>query len=129
MGYESRIYVIRKTDVRAGQDEKFNYAEVMAVYNMGRFPPFQKLFDGDCLSTKHAFYGEDGNTEITEDTYGDFLRERPLAEVINCLERVVDSDDMDIARYARIKPLLAALREFGEIQDEWYRLAVVHYGY
>jgi hypothetical protein len=126
MGYESRIYVIRKTDTPAGVDGKFKYAEVMAFYDMCKFPPFQKLFNSDCPATNYAFY--EGDAEITEDEYGDPLRERSIEEVLECFDQIIALDD-DTAHYARVKPLLAMLKEFKEIQTSWYRLAVLHYGY
>jgi len=124
MGYESRIYVIRKTDVEI--IEGFKYAETMVVYNLCVFPPFQKLFNKDCPKTQYAMIEND--KDIIEDCYGDPLRERSLPEVITHLEKAI-ADDEDIASYARVKPLLAMLKEFEKVQDDWYKLAVIHYGY
>jgi hypothetical protein len=130
MGYDSRLYVIRKTDAPIGDDGKFKYAELMAVYEMCVFPPFQKLFDkASCPATKYALCGTpDADIEITEDMYGDLLRERSLDEVIECLDQIIALDD-DTAKYARVRPLLALLQEYRKIQNNWYRLAVLHYGH
>ena len=129
MGYESKIIVIRKCDFLAGMQEIFLYAETMAIYNMCKFPPFQAIFNNDCPATKYAPYAqEDGDILITEDKYGDPLRERTLEEVIDCLDHYITlNSDGEI--YARIKPLKAMLEEFVKIQDDYYKLAVLHYGY
>jgi hypothetical protein len=130
MGYDSRLYVIRKTDAPIGEDGKFKYAELMAVYEMGVFPPFQKLFDKtSCPATKYALCGaSDSDIEITEDMYGDLLRERSLDEVIECLDQIIVLDDA-MAKYVRVRPLLALLQECRKIQNDRYQLAVLHYGH
>jgi hypothetical protein len=126
MGYESRIYVIRKTDVPAGKNGEFKYAETMAVYEMGVFPPFQQMFDASCPATKHCpCVGDD---YIIEDMYGDPLREGSLDDVIDCLDQFIVLSD-SLTGYERVKPLLALLQAYREIQNNWYRLAVLHYGY
>jgi hypothetical protein len=126
MGYDSRLYIIRKTDLPIGEDGKFMYAETMAVYEMCVFPPFQTLFGKACLETKHCLCIDD--EEIVEDVYGEPLRERSLADVIDCLDRVIAQND-DTSRYERIRPLLALLQGFRDIENDWYRLAVLHYGH
>jgi hypothetical protein len=125
MGYESRLYVIRKTNVMA--DKGFKYAETMVIYEMGKFPPFQELFGRDsCPATK--FCPCAGDNYIVEDMYGDPLRERSLGEVIRCLEQVMAINDCD-AKYPRVLPLLALLREYQKIQNGWYDIAILHYGH
>ena len=130
MGYESRVYVIRKMDVPYAKDTRgFKYAEVMAVYGMSKFQPFQQLFDKNCPVTKYAFFNiHGGGNLITEDMYGDPLRERSLGEAIDCLEQVIAQGD-DLSEYPRIKPLLALLREYDEIQNSYYQFALLHYGH
>ena len=129
MGYDSRIYIVRKCDFPAGLDGKFKYAERMVIYEMCKFPPFQELFGKDCPATEYAPYDTgDGDHLVTEDKYGEPLRERSIAEVIDCLDQyIVLNNDSEI--YARVKPLMAQLQEFEKIQNNYYRLAVLHYGY
>jgi hypothetical protein len=129
MGYDSTIYVIRKTDVRDLELSRDNrplcYAETMAIYKMCVFPPFQMLFNKDCPVTD--YYPVEGDNNIIEDKYGEPLRERSLAEVIDCLDQyIVLNQDDEI--YARVKPLMALLQEYEKIQNNYYRLAVLHYG-
>jgi hypothetical protein len=124
MGYDSRVYIIRKTDVPSGK-EGFKYAETMAIYEMGVFPLFQTLFGKGCPETEYCPCI--GDEEIVEDMYGDPLRERSLIDVINRLDHVIVSGED--GAYKRIRPLLALLQEFRNIEDSWYRLAVLHYGH
>ena len=128
MGYESKLYVIRKGGgFPAGLQEKYKYAETLAVYNMCKFPPFVKLFNEDCPPTEYGVYADgNGDDLITEDKYGDFLRERSIREVIEFLEEHLRNTNDN---YPRIRPLLAMLKEFENIQNSWYDLAVLHYGY
>jgi hypothetical protein len=130
MGYESRIIVIHKlADYLGFNDDEPRYAETMAIYNMCKFPPFQSIFNSDCPATKYAPYGqEDGDFMIIEDKYGDPLRERTLKEVIDCLDEYIALNP-DGKIYPRVKPLKAMLEEFVKIQNDYYQLAVLHYGY
>jgi hypothetical protein len=125
MGYDSRLYIVRKTNL-LGSDGIHSYAETLAVYEMCVFPPFQKLFDENCRLTHHSPCDDDN--WIMEDRYGEPLRERSLDEVVDCLDHVVAMDD-DMTHYARIAPLLAILKAFRGIQSDWYQLAVLHYGH
>jgi hypothetical protein len=125
MGYCSKIYVIHKMDIPAGNG--FKWAHAIAEFDICKFPPFQRLFDKDnCPATQYAPCV--GDTDITRDAYGEPLRERSLEDVIECLEDAITADS-DVAEYALVKPLLAMLQEFQKIQDGWYRLAVLHYGH
>jgi hypothetical protein len=128
MGYESRLYIVRKTDIPAWKDkkEKFNYAETMATYEMGVFPPFQILFNKEGSETKHFICV--GDKEVIKDMYGDPLREASLIDVIDCLGQGTLLND-GASRYRKIKPLMALLQEFHKIENDYYQLAVFHYGH
>jgi len=132
MGYESRIIVIRKCEHNAALQKDFKYAETMAVYNMCVFPYFQSIFSNDCPATKYAPYAQgDGDLLITEDKYGDPLRERTLEEVIACLDDYITCNP-EGEIYSRVRPLKAMLEEFVKVQKfqgDYYKLAVLHYGY
>jgi hypothetical protein len=123
MGYESRLYVIRKTDVRV--DGKYKYAETLVEYEMGVFPPFQKLFnDGKRASTEYAPCR--GDDYIVEDMYGDSLSEASIDEVLDFLDQLIVLEGV---HYERVDPLRALLGEYNKIQNNWYRLAILHYGH
>jgi hypothetical protein len=125
MGYESKLFIIRKTEVPV-ETVGFKYAEIMAIYEMGKFPPFQKIFDeSDCPKTKYCPVF--GDCEIVKDMYGDPLRERSLDEVIDYLDQIIVLNN-DYSNYDRIRPLIALLQEYRK-QNAWHLLAVLHYGH
>jgi hypothetical protein len=115
MGYDSRIYVVRKTDVPSDDLGHF-YAETMATYEMCVFLPFQKLFNKNGTSKVTNCAICEGNADILTDAYGDPLRERSLDEVIDCLDQIIALDD-DTAHYERVDPLLALLKAFQGILE------------
>jgi hypothetical protein len=118
--------LICKTDVSIEKDGKLKYAETMLVYEMGVFPLFDKLFNETCPITNYAPY--DGDTVITEDKYGDPLRERSLDEMIDFLDWYITMND-DSNIYVRVRPLIALLNEYQKIQNNRYQLAILHYGH
>lgn len=123
MGYESRIYIVDKTDIK-GLTTKKKYAQLIARFDMGVLTPlaykFQNMPKTDCY-----VYADDGNTQIIEDKYGEELTEASIAEVIAVLEKEVENGE----NYRRIFPLLATLKTLNEHKDQWKDLAVLHYGY
>lgn len=117
MGYESRLYIVKKCDA-------INYAEVIARYdcsNMGYDNGWRELFNKpfDC-----KMYMEDGNTLIEEDCYGDKLQSADFPTVIEWLEKEVEKRD-----YRRLKPLLSLLKGFDLSQCRDGEMEIVHYGY
>lgn len=118
MGYESKLYVVEKKGNLF--EEKKQYAEVIAVYNMSKFDAFGGIFqnEADCY-----FYADDGDTEVTTDKYGDTIKEAPINEVIEYLEKYKSENE----HYRRVEPLLNMLKGFNI--TEWNNLSVMHYGY
>lgn len=119
MGYESRIYVVNKSKYPIVIDGR-QWGEVVAVYNACCFPGLSGVFSqkSDCF-----IIADDGNTEITEDRYGDELTEAPLSDVIKFLEDEVQRGE----NYRRIKPLISLLKGFD--MEQWDNLVCLHYGY
>lgn len=66
MGYESKIYIVEKTGIKVHELGNKKRAEVIAVFNMSKFPPFNDYFktETDCF-----IYADDGNTKILKDEY------------------------------------------------------------
>lgn len=124
MGYESKLYVIKKSDLALSSvDDKKKFAEIVAMFDLckvgidfSKYPP-----------TEHYIYAEGGDEETHEDKYGDPLRELTLEEVVKEIEKAMDKEPS----YRRWKPCLAMLREFRDTnKSEWGNdLAVLHYGY
>ena len=132
MGYESRLFVVRKTKEVGGNGKTlFSFGEIVADIKMCvmgyEFPTiFKNNIDYD-------FYL--GEELIAEDKYGEPLRAAELPIVIEYIERkITEGDD-----YRRLKPLLGLLKGFepekwntvqGGCDGVWTEsLEVVHYGY
>lgn len=121
MGYESTIYIVRKTDLKYGLKR---YAEVVAMFELSCYPSIANMMrnkkETDCF-----IYADDGNTEITEDRYGKALTEATPQDVIAVLEKAVASGE----EYRRIFPLLSMLKSFEEHKEQWKDVAVLHFGH
>ena len=126
MGYESKIYIVEKTDYSWAEENGMKYARVLAMFDVSKFYELADWFSNK-PATKHYIYADDGDTQIIEDRYGDTLKEASVKEVIDRLERIVEvKNGVD---YGRIFPLLAALKAFEEQSNHWGNIAVLHYGY
>ena len=124
MGYESRIYIVEKTNCSYTEENGMKYARVLAMFDVSKFYELSDWFRNK-PATKHYIYADDGDTQIIEDRYGDTLKEASVEEVIDRLERIVENGE----DYRRIFPLLAALKAFELHSNQWGNIAVLHYGY
>lgn len=123
MGYESRLYVVDKHKDMKSDDLGLVWATVIAVYDLSKagedFVHKVSAFpDTDCY-----IFADDGNTEITEDCYGDKLKEIPLNQMISILAYEIGANSY----YRRLKPILALLTAFNP--NDWDDLVVLHYGH
>jgi len=120
MGYESRFYVVEKTDTKSHDTEK-TFAEIIAVFNLCKIGEslYLKLIK-DAPNTDSFVYADDGNTKIFEDDHGDPLKEMTVQEVITAIEEL-NSD------YRRFAPFIAFLKALDP--EKWRDLAILHYGY
>ena len=126
MGYESKIYIIEKTNYSWDEEDGMKYARVLAMFDVSKFYELSDWFRNK-PATKHYIYADDGDTEIIEDRYGDTLKEASVKEVIDKLERIIETENR--IDYRRIFPLLAALKAFESHSEQWGDIAVLHYGY
>ena len=126
MGYESRIYIIEKTNYSWAEENGMKYARVLAMFDVSKFYELADWFSNK-PATKHYIYADDGDTEIIEDRYGDTLKEASVKEVIDKLERIIEAENR--IDYRRIFPLLAVLKAFESHSEQWGDIAVLHYGY
>lgn len=126
MGYESKIYIIEKTKYSWDEEDGMKYARVLAMFDVSKFYELSDWFRNK-PATKHYIYADDGDTEIIEDRYGDTLKEASVKEVIDKLERIIETENR--IDYRRIFPLLAALKAFESHSEQWGDIAVLHYGY
>ena len=116
MGYESKLYVVDKHDWK-WCDEK--WGEVIASFDLCCVPiNFSQYPTTDCY-----IIADDGNTKITEDQYGSPLKEVPVKDMINMIEKEIEADE----DYRRYQPCLNLLKGFD--LSRWENLVVLHYGH
>ena len=122
MGYESRLFVVRKSG--CSFDDDHEWAENIATFNMCKI-------DGDLLSricenpVTNCRFSNGFGEEVSKDAYGYPLREIPLNKMIEYLEDAVATSD-----YRRYPPILAMLKSFMDEHDKWDdEIVVLHYGY
>lgn len=118
MGYESKLYVVDKHKF----NDSYIWGEVIAMYDLCKVP------DVSCKMRKYPatdcfIYADDGNTEITEDRYGDTMKEIPVADAIRIIENAIERDP----HYRRYNPCLQLLKGFD--LDDWGNLVVLHFGH
>lgn len=122
MGYESRIYIVKKHALIPNDAE---WDEVIATFDLCKMG--YDLIDG--VSFRGLFkapvgcmYGDDGNTEIIEDCYGDDVEGAPIRVVIHWLYKWLKTND-----YGRAKVFYSLLKSMAkEIGGD---LWCYHYGY
>lgn len=126
MGYESRLYVVKKGLFEKGIEingsiKRMTYAEKIAEFNLCKVyavsDKMRRYNYTDCY-----FFSDDGQTEVVLDCYGEQLKEIPIDDAIRILEDASAVDD-----YRRYKPCINMLKAFDPV--EWGTLVVLHYGY
>lgn len=124
MGYESRLYVIEKTNIKncCGAAAGMRYGIIIAIFEMGKVPSVSGTFRA-YPKTDAFVYESDGNTEIVVDDCGDPLTEIPLDDAL----RIIEADN-SFESYRRHKPLIAFLKAIDT--REWrHEICVLHYGH
>ena len=120
MGYESKIYIVRKGNFLGDNGKcfaekiaEFNLCKVYGISNILRRKP-----KTDCY-----IYMDDGDTEILEDCYGDELTECKPDELVKYIEKDIEEN----GTYWRYNLILATLRELVTLNDS--QICCLHYGY
>ena len=128
MGYESRLYVVNKTemmfDVYSNDLSECvkcqkKWGELLATFNLCKL-------SGDCYplwrgeATDCTF--SDGNEYVLEDCYGEPLTENTVEFTIAILEAAERTE-----HYRRLQPVIDYLR--GLNMKEFDNVVVLHYGY
>ena len=120
MGYESRIYIVRKTAIK--NESNMLWGEVLAVFDLSKCYPLSDVLRNK-PKTNCFIYADDGNTEIIYDRYGRPLTEAMVDDTIQVLKKIVAKGDF----YWRYRPLLGALEPLAEANYD--DIVVLHYGY
>ncbi len=133
MGYESRVYIIRRSEIeKTDHTEPWVWGEVIARYDLSKmgdalefFGAFRKEIDYTLYLPYCDEYGDERVVETQMDCYGEHMKSANINEVITALENIEARD-----HYRRLPPLIAMLKAFAAEQDEWNsKLEVVHYGH
>lgn len=134
MGYESKLYICKRTKIGEG----LCYNEVLAAMNMCVMDSdfvrlFDKKLDGDFFGMDSAMsrFNQQGDEDEPQlvDNYGDELKYTSLNEVMKwCDECMDNTDEFPYWRIAVLQETLASFDvHFKQLYDE--QLIVVHYGY
>ena len=121
MGYESRLYVVRKSNLI--EDGK-RWAEVIAMIDMCKLGAEFGFELHNYTPTDCCIYI--GDNKVTEDMYGDPLIEIPVKDMLSILATLSRKED-----YRRFAPAINLLNGFNlsEWQVDGEDLVVLHYGY
>lgn len=119
MGYESKLYVVEKTTM-SNKNHMF-YGIVVAMFDLSKVY-YVSYRIKKYPYTNTVFFSDDGDTEITEDRYGERLKEIPLKDMIAILREASANSN-----YRRYKPALALLESFDDPQ--WKDIVALHYGH
>lgn len=122
MGYESRLYIVRKCKIQISPESGLRFAQKIAMFNLGKVPAVSGKMRA-CKNTDAFIYADDGNTEIVQDDYGEALKEVPLADAIEIMEYAERTEDY----YWRYRPCIALLKSMHEYGQG--DIVVLHYGY
>ena len=122
MAYESRIYVVSKTDMMGYEEQVKDYkmCEIIASFNLCRIDDeilgmISHYPESDC------YLWVDGEATAT-DRYGEHFTEIPLDKAIEIFIHAKNFYD-----YRRYTPVASMLTGFNP--KEWKDLVVLHYGY
>jgi hypothetical protein len=129
MGYESRIYIVRRNRQYDPDIDK-TWAEVLAVFNLGRVTVDYENLVREHPATDLFVYADDGNTRVVEDCCGEPLKEFGLLDMRDILYEEMDrrgvhgySDSMwTLAK--GVLPLLIQKHGFSN-----GKIVCLHYGY
>ena len=119
MGYESKIYIVRKTEIK--NEKGMQWGQILAVFDMCKCYPLS-----DMLRNKprtNCFIYADNGHEIKKDCYGCPLTEATVDDTVQLLKRIVAKGDF----FWRYRPLLGALEPIAEAKYD--DIVVLHYGY
>ena len=122
MGYESKIYIVKKLSCTLLNEGNKIYAQEIASFNLSKVysisTVLQKMPKTDCY-----FYEGNAHTRVLKDMYGEELTECSVTYLADLIQKEID-DGEDYWRYPLI---LATLRELEKLNDG--DIVCLHYGY
>jgi hypothetical protein len=111
MGYETKMYLAEsQAEIIPGEKR---YAKIVGMIDLckvggGEFMSLrEKCLDSQAGESTHYFYADDGDTQITEDCYGDPIVELDPEEVLRALKT-----DNTNEPYRRFEVAIGMLEKF-----------------
>lgn len=121
MGYESRIFVVNRSELERSNDTPYVFAEKIADIKMSKmYNGFTDLFD---KKVDYELYIDNENESTQTDKYGDVMTYTNCQTVIDYLEKLM----ADGENYRRLSLLLGLIKGIDE--NQWDEIQIVHYGY
>ena len=127
MGYESKLYVCDKHKHHDNNGKVvWTYLEKIAEFYMCKVDQefFEYCFENHPIGDDWELYGDDGNTLLKEDEYGDKLTYASVESVLKVAEECESH-----GHYRRYVPLISFLKSIVENRNDWSDIIVIHYGY
>lgn len=121
MGYESKLLIVQKSRYSSICDNMF-YGNCIAAFKLSKVGDRVHSAIMAYPDSSVYTYADDGNTVITEDLYGNKLKEIPLKDMINILK-----EELRLYSYRRFETCLKMLEAFDS--DKWEDVVVLHCGY
>lgn len=130
MGYESRIYIVKKCN-RVDQVYDKRYAEILMRIDLGKVTVETEKLLKKRNVTDCFIYKDDGNTVVLEDECGDPLREMSLSQLYIILHTEMRRRGKDYAGYPIMDALVNGalprlIKKYGYNSD---KVVCLHYGY
>ena len=127
MGYESRLYIVEKSDYYSKVDVGFKkvkrmcFGAVVAMIELCKVPEIHEAIKSYPDTDTYIYEGEE---RVIDDKYGEPLKEIPIKDMIEIVKKAAENVN---GKYRRWKPCLALLKGFSAKQ--WRDLVVLHYGH
>jgi hypothetical protein len=123
MGYETKLIIGRKTDMKGNQYKDANFVIQVASIDLCKSCFYDTYIDKEEDTEKVYIYGSDGNTEINQDSYGSRLFAIAPEKVLKMMQKANRKEKY--RRYNAAIPLLKSL-----IKDfEGENLTCILYGH
>ena len=123
MGYETRLYIVEKTDYSCFPEYNKKYANLIAMFDLSKFYALSDILRRKPKTDCYCY--SDNDNAILTDCYGEELTETSPEEVVTILEKILDTGE----EYRRIYPVLSMLKTIVEHRNQWGDIRVLHYGY
>lgn len=134
MGYESKLYIVEQNNmnyVDKDTNEKVTdiFNRIIGTYDLCKmgsdfaYDVFDKELEGKIFVRGNGDTNFDEETDV--DCYGEHLR---YCDNLPMLIAELENSEKHF-HYRRLKPIIAMLKEFEKLKNEFNHLIVIHYGH